>query len=113
MSADCETPLVLRVLRARWCLVCELSRSIAEGYAVPIIWRSLGKTAATASPFSVSKRPSFQLVEWVIHALKRCTITTTEYPGTSAPCAMIHGVDDPELLCCDGTKCHMASTAIA
>ena len=72
-----------------------------------------GEDRCNSLPILGVKETVFQLVEWVIHALERCTITTTEYPGTSAPCAMIHGVDDPELLCCDETKCHMASTAIS
>ena len=34
----------------------------------------------------------------ILQALEGCSITTTEYPGKSSPCAMIHGFDDPELL---------------
>ena len=39
----------------------------------------------------------FQMLHFVVQSSERCSITTTEYPGDSSPCAAIHRLDEPFL----------------
>src|ERR1700675_351025 len=60
MSADLETTVVLRVMRARGGLVGEFSLAIACVYACPMIGRSCGSICANDSQLSGEKRPSLR-----------------------------------------------------
>ncbi len=40
----------------------------------------------------------FQMFHLVVQPLKRCSITTTDNPGNSFPCATIQGFNDPFLV---------------
>jgi len=54
-----------------------------------------------------------QMLDCVLEALERCSITTTEYPGTRAPCALLHGFDAPALLFFAWIQCHLSSQSIS
>jgi hypothetical protein len=50
---------------------------------------------------------------FVIEPLEGCSLTTTEYPGHSSPCAMIHGCNDPDVSFVDWLKCPISSNSLA
>ena len=54
-----------------------------------------------------------QVFHFVIESFECCSITTTDNPGHSSPCATIHGFDDPSFVFFAPMKCHISSNSIS
>ena len=98
MAADCETPLVLRVMRARGGSRMRVRSCQRRGVGCAHNRAVFGEALCNSLPGIGIKAPVVQMLSLVIQALARCSLTPPAYPGKRAPCAMLHGFDDPELL---------------
>jgi hypothetical protein len=59
------------------------------------------------------KNAGSQVLDFVIEPPEGFSITTTDNPGNSSPCATIHRFDDPFFVFFDWIKCHISSNSIS
>ena len=55
----------------------------------------------------------FQMLDFIIESLERCSITIPCNPGNRSPCTTIHGFDDPYFVFFEPMKCHISSNSIS